>query len=175
MTYTYGFSTSLESWEPSWPTPNNNPATIKSSGGRGTRLRDCICISNKWVSHLQTTKPIPIIWVGLLHCKSTFVNENLSLSYIFRCRDRSSSHFLNDCELSPERRPAKRPETLKSSSSSGQCINAPPPVTGNLLRSSGVPCHKRGYHASGTIIVRPSTRSTTNESSVTVTFCARSS
>jgi hypothetical protein len=35
-----------------------------------------------------------------------------------------------------------------------------------VARSSGVPCARRGYHANGTLIVRPSMRSTTSASAV---------
>jgi hypothetical protein len=41
-----------------------------------------------------------------------------------------------------------------------------------LAHSAGVPFSKRGNQASGTVIVRPSARSTARESSVTLTFCA---
>jgi hypothetical protein len=42
-------------------------------------------------------------------------------------------------------------------------------------RSDGLPCASRGYQANGTLIVRPSTSSTTSVSSVTDTPCARAS
>ncbi len=35
---------------------------------------------------------------------------------------------------------------------------------------SNVPCHKRGYHSRGAIMVRPSTRSTVSESWLTAIF-----
>ena len=41
-----------------------------------------------------------------------------------------------------------------------------------LAHSAGVPFSKRGNQASGTVIVRPSARSTAREPSVTLTFCA---
>jgi len=42
----------------------------------------------------------------------------------------------------------------------------------HVARSSAVPWASRGYHASGTEIVRPSLRSTVSVSSVTTTFVA---
>ena len=39
-------------------------------------------------------------------------------------------------------------------------------------RSAGVPYTRRGYQDNGTLTVRPSNRSTTKASSVTVTCCA---
>jgi hypothetical protein len=44
-----------------------------------------------------------------------------------------------------------------------------------LLLSSAVPWRRRGYHASGTVIERPSVRSTIKLSSVTTRLCARTS
>ena len=44
-----------------------------------------------------------------------------------------------------------------------------------LAHSAGVPFSKRGNQASGTVIVRPSARSTARESSVTLTFSAATS
>jgi hypothetical protein len=57
---------------------------------------------------------------------------------------RASSHFLKDFWLSPEDFPKIRFSTLISSSSSGQWIPSLPPISRHLLRSSGVPCRRRG-------------------------------
>src|SRR5437868_1037670 len=59
-----------------------------------------------------------------------------------------------------------------SSSRSGQWIPSPRPISLQCPRSVGVPCASRGYHASGTDSVRPSSKSTTNASSLTVTLVA---
>ena len=45
---------------------------------------------------------------------------------------------------------------------------SPRPIKRQFARSVGVPCARRGYHSNGTLTVRPSTRSTTRVSSVTV-------
>jgi hypothetical protein len=49
---------------------------------------------------------------------------------------------------------------------------SPRHIRRQFARSVGVPCARRGYQATGTLTVRPSTRSTTRVSSVTDTFCA---
>jgi hypothetical protein len=49
---------------------------------------------------------------------------------------------------------------------------SPLPIRRQLLRSSGLPCKSRGYHARGAEMVRPSLRSIMRASSVTVTCCA---
>jgi|GEM_PF-3325035 len=85
---------------------------------------------------------------------------------------RCSSHCLNERWLSPEGFPNARPSTLTSSSRSGQWMPSPLPIRRHLFRSSDVPCKRRGYHARGTEIVRPSVRSTMSASSVTVIPCA---
>ena len=46
---------------------------------------------------------------------------------------------------------------------------SPRPIKRQFARSAGVPCARRGYQSNGTLTVRPSTRSTTSASSVTVT------
>lgn len=70
--------------------------------------------------------------------------------------------------------PLSRPAVLISSSISGQWIPNPPPALLQLARCAGVACRRRGYHAKGTMIVRPSNRSTLSESSVTRTSFTRS-
>src|SRR5262245_9718120 len=75
----------------------------------------------------------------------------------------------NDRALSPLRRPASSPSTPICSSRSGHSIAYPSPSNSQCCRSAGDPCTRRGYHASGTIRLRPSARSTVNLSSVTVT------
>ena len=52
---------------------------------------------------------------------------------------------------------------------------SPPPISRHFLRSSGVEYNKRGYQANGIDMVRPSTRSTVNVSSVTITSWAYAS
>jgi len=86
--------------------------------------------------------------------------------------ERSSNHRLNERWLSPEGFPITKFSILISSSRPGQCIPSPFPIKRQLLRSSGLPCKSRGYHASGAEMVRPSVRSTVIESSVTTIFCA---
>lgn len=56
--------------------------------------------------------------------------------------------------------PRSNPSTLRSSSMSGQWMPYPPPVTFQLFRSWSVACRSRGYQANGTMIERPSSRST---------------
>src|SRR5437899_12923611 len=46
---------------------------------------------------------------------------------------------------------------------------SPRPIKRQFARSAGVPCTRRGYQSNGAVTVRPSTRSTTSASSVTVT------
>src|SRR5262245_45753482 len=75
----------------------------------------------------------------------------------------------NDWALSPLRRPASSPSTPICSSRSGHSIAYPSPSNCQCCRSAGDPCTRRGYHASGTIRLRPSARATVNFSSVTVT------
>ncbi len=70
--------------------------------------------------------------------------------------------------------PCKRPWAVRSSSRSGQCIPYPAPAMRQFARSSGVACSNRGYHAKGTVMVRPSKRSTLMASSVTRTSLTRS-
>ena len=70
--------------------------------------------------------------------------------------------------------PCKRPWVVRSSSRSGQCIPYPAPAMRQFARASGVACSNRGYHAKGTVMVRPSKRSTLMESSVTCTSLTRS-
>ena len=57
---------------------------------------------------------------------------------------------------------------------SGQWIPYPPPATFQFALCRGVAWSSRGYHASGTIIVRPSRRSTRSESLVHRTSLTRS-
>jgi len=60
--------------------------------------------------------------------------------------------------------------TLMSSSRSGQGIPSRSPIHLQLLLSSVLPWTSRGYHVSGTVIERPSLRSTIKLSSVTTKF-----
>lgn len=52
--------------------------------------------------------------------------------------------------------PCKRPCALRSSSTSGQWIPYPAPAIRQFVRCAGVAWCRRGYHARGTVIVRPS-------------------
>jgi hypothetical protein len=52
---------------------------------------------------------------------------------------------------------------------------SPSPMNRQFARSAWFPWARRGYHVTGTEIVRPSTRWTTSVSSVTDTCCARAS
>src|SRR5438094_3677816 len=88
---------------------------------------------------------------------------------------REAIQRVNDCALSPLRRPASKPSTPICSSSSGHSIAYPSPSNCQCCRSAGAPCTRRGYHASGTIRLRPSARSTVSLSSVTVTCTATGS
>jgi len=88
---------------------------------------------------------------------------------------RWSSHFLRDDCVSPDRFPARRASTLMSSSRSGQWIPSWSPMKGHLSLSVDEAWRRRGHHARGTAIVRPSTRSTVRASSVIVTVCALAS
>ena len=93
--------------------------------------------------------------------------------FLFICR--AFNQFFNDSVLSPDRLPARRPATVRSSSNSGQCRYAPSPKTSTCFRSFGVPFHNLGYQTNGTMIVRPSTRSTVSASLLTLTAFARAS
>lgn len=62
--------------------------------------------------------------------------------------------------------PRSRPSVLKSSSISGQWMPYPAPHVCQFARCSGVAWNSRGYQSKGTVIVRPSMRSTLNASSV---------
>ena len=86
-----------------------------------------------------------------------------------------SSQSRSEAGLSPDGLPAMRSGTLRSSSRSGQCSATPSPKISTCVHSCGVPCHSRGNHMSGTIIVRPSTRSITSDSWSTRTPVARAS
>ena len=85
---------------------------------------------------------------------------------------RACSQRRSESCVSPEFRPAKRLSTLMSSSRSGQWIPKPPPMRRQLACSAGVPRASRGNQASGTAIVRASARSTTRDSSRTITHRA---
>ena len=87
------------------------------------------------------------------------------------CWVRSSSHRLNERWLSPERLPAKRPSTLRSSSRSGKWMPSPSQITRQLLRSCEVPWRRRGNQARGIERARPSARSIVRVSSVMTTCC----
>lgn len=59
-----------------------------------------------------------------------------------------------------------------SSSSASQWMPEPRPIRRQRFRSADDACDNRGYHASGTEMLRPSLKSTESVSSDTVTFCA---
>lgn len=71
--------------------------------------------------------------------------------------------------------PLNMPSTLMSSSISGQWTPCPSPMISQWARCSGVASDKRQDHASGTLMLRPSIRSATIESSVTLTDLIRAS
>src|SRR6266545_1491970 len=52
---------------------------------------------------------------------------------------------------------------------------SPSPMNRHRERSASLPCASLGYQVRGTPMVRPSTQSTINESSVSRTRCARAS
>jgi hypothetical protein len=86
---------------------------------------------------------------------------------------RCDNHRLSDCWLSPDARPVSKLPTLMSSSKAGQWMPEPPPISRQFERSSGVPCRRRGYHASGAEIERPSDSSAVIASPLMVTVSAR--
>jgi hypothetical protein len=61
--------------------------------------------------------------------------------------------------------PRSRPSVLRSSSTSGQWIPYPAPMICQFWRCSGVASRSLGYQTRGTVIVRPSARSTLSVSS----------
>jgi hypothetical protein len=65
--------------------------------------------------------------------------------------------------------------TEMSSSMASQCIPMPPPIDSQSLRCRGVAARSRGNHTNGTETVRPSSRTTTNESSEQETSTANAS
>src|SRR4051812_31520199 len=79
--------------------------------------------------------------------------------------------LLDQCPAA--RVPRSNPDTLRSSSSVGQLMYSPSPMTRKSARSSIEPWRRLGNHASGTIRVRPSARCTTSSSSVTLISTAR--
>jgi len=85
----------------------------------------------------------------------------------------AASHRSNELALSPEGKPASNPEMLMSSSSAGQWMPTPPPISRQFWRSRGVPCARRGYHLIGTDRVRPSRKTTSSILLVTRTSCTR--
>jgi hypothetical protein len=87
--------------------------------------------------------------------------------------DRFANHLPNEAWLSPDGLPANRPSTLISSSSSSQWMPTPRPIRRQRFRSDDDACDKRGYHASGTEMLRPSLRSTQSVSSETATFSTK--
>ena len=64
---------------------------------------------------------------------------------------------------------------LKSSSNSGQWMPYPPPAIFQLFSWPCEACRSRGYQASGTLMVLPSTNVTLRESAVKLTLDTRSS
>ncbi len=72
-----------------------------------------------------------------------------------------------------DRWPASSPAMLRSSSTCGQRIPSPSPRSSHCARCTGVASARRGYHASGTAIRRPSRSETTISSTVTSTSLAR--
>ena len=81
-----------------------------------------------------------------------------------------SSQRSNECCDSPDRCPASRFSTLMSSSRNSQCKPCPRPMRRHAARSSGVAYSRRGYQASGTERLRPSSRSTARVSIEMRTF-----
>lgn len=71
--------------------------------------------------------------------------------------------------------PRSNPSALRSSSTSGQWIPAPSPRSSKRARCSGVALRRRGNQARGVARRRPSARTTTSSSSVTVTSLIRGS
>ena len=82
----------------------------------------------------------------------------------------AASHRSNDDRLSVDFHPRMSPSTPISSSRSGQWTPRPAPLISVLSRSADVPCERRGNHPIGTLIVRPSSKSTDRVSSVTLTW-----
>lgn len=56
--------------------------------------------------------------------------------------------------------PASKPATDRSSSSSGQCNDDPPPPISHFVRCSGVAARNNGNQMSGTLMSRPSVSDT---------------
>ena len=75
-------------------------------------------------------------------------------------------------ELSADGLPARREDTLMSSSRSGQWIPSPRAIRVLLARSAAEPCRSRGNHANGTEMQRPSDSSTLKVSSDAATAVA---
>src|SRR5712691_5050317 len=67
------------------------------------------------------------------------------------------------------------PSTLMSSSTSGQWIPCPEPISRNLARCAGVASESRHDQARGTLMTRPSARHATISSLVTLTSRMRGS
>jgi hypothetical protein len=90
-----------------------------------------------------------------------------------RPRRRSGSHPCDYREADGV--PRRSPATLRSSSTSGQWIPAPSPRISKWRRCSGVARSRRGNHARGVAIRRPSARTTISSSSVSAISLARGS
>src|SRR5687768_9438897 len=71
--------------------------------------------------------------------------------------------------------PRSNPSVLRSSSRSGQWMPKPPPATRQFFRWAAVALNRRGYQASGTVMVRPSRKPTLMVSFRNFTSTTRSS
>jgi len=107
-----------------------------------------------------------------LGCSQAADHSRARIQRVVGRDDRSASHLASDAWLSPDGLPASRPATLMSSSSASQWMPKPRPIRCQRVRSADDACDNRGYHASGTEMLRPSLKSTESVSSDTATFCA---
>ena len=136
-----------------------NKERTADQGAKSSGTRDSIIRNGETRKNARTPQRRVCLWAR-------------SFGLFGRVPARFSSHCFNERWLSPDDLPRSRLSTLISSSSSGQCIPSPLPISRQLLRSSRLPWRSRGYPSKGAEIVRPSVRSTTRVSFVTFTRCA---
>jgi hypothetical protein len=85
---------------------------------------------------------------------------------------RVSSQRSIDAGDSLEGLPASTASTLMSSSTSGQWMPVPAPISSQRCLSTALACVRRGYHETGTLMTRPSRNVIESVWSVTCTFVA---
>ena len=171
---------------------------FESTGGGGVMIGEYnpVIVGNKCVTNFTATTPDGKVYHNVVEFETVQVQGGtLCTNGAWRARDGSASGttpfrvFIKDGtagrrdaipRMSGSRAasrqagvPLSKPSTLKSSSISGQWMPCPAAQGSHVARSCGTSCLSRGYHSSGTAILRPSLRSTSSQSSVTRTSSTR--